>query len=69
MMDTPQDGSARARQQAHYMALAAKHRERADRALGAALAESHVKLAEGYEMLADTLRQLSLFPSRRSSTG
>jgi hypothetical protein len=59
---------ARAAQQVHYLALAAKSRQRAvlaEQMLDVAGAGVHVKLAEGYEALAHSAGVLSRFPASR----
>jgi hypothetical protein len=48
----PSDNSPHARPQAHYLALAATHRERAVRALDRDSAESHMKLADDCKAMA-----------------
>ena len=60
------DNSTRAKQRARYMILAAKHRERAVLAGPGVLAESYVKLAEGFDELAKTMEKLDLFPMPRA---
>jgi len=59
---------ARAIQQAHYLALAAKSRLRAERAeqmLKPGLAADHMNLATGYEPVAQSAGVLSGFPGRQ----
>jgi hypothetical protein len=62
-----QANSPRAQQVVRYMALAARHRERAECAMDIGLAESYLALATGYEQLAraiDLLLRLSVMPPR-----
>jgi len=68
-MDMPPDKSNRAQQQAHYLALAAKYRERAERSPDRAVAAGYMSLANGYEVLAQSLGKLSHLSVRSEKTG
>jgi hypothetical protein len=57
----PHENSPRAQQIAHYLALAARHHERAERATDMALAKSYATLAKGYEQLARDIESFRQF--------
>jgi hypothetical protein len=58
-MDMLLNRSNRAQQQAHYLTLAARYRERAERSSDRTVAAGYMSLANGYEVLAQSLGKLS----------
>jgi hypothetical protein len=62
-MDMLLNKSNRAQQQAHYLALAAKYRERAERSADT-VAAGYLSLANGYEVLAQTFGKLNHLSDR-----
>ena len=67
-MDMLLNKSNRAQQQAHYLALAARYRERAERSPDRTVAAGYMSLANGYEVLAQSLGKLSYLPVRPEQT-
>jgi hypothetical protein len=67
-MDMPLNKSNRAHQQAHYLALAASYRERAERSPDRTVAAGYISLAKGYEILAESLGKLSHLSVRAEQT-
>ena len=58
-MDTFFNKSNRAQQQAHYLALAERYRERAERSPDTRIATGYMKVANIYEVVAKTLAESS----------
>jgi len=63
-MDMLLNKSNRAQQQAHYLALAARYRERAERSPDRTVATGYMSLANGYDVLAQTLAESNQRPDR-----
>lgn len=69
VMDGPHDILPYAWRHAHFLMLATRCRERAERTPNKDLANSHLMLASGYEALAATFARLSRFMETPHSTG
>ena len=63
-MDMLPSHSNRAQNQAHYLALSVKYRERAKRSSDRMVAAGYTSLADGYELLARSLGAQSQLPGR-----
>ena len=60
-MDMPTDDTPRAQQRTRYVALALKHHARAALTGDPGVADTHIRLANGYIKIADTLAKLDRF--------
>jgi len=67
-MDMLRNKSNRAQQQAHYLALAARYREQSERSRDRTVAVGYMSLANGYEILAQSLGKPSHSPVRFERT-